>query len=532
MCGISGILHKNSSVERPAAVGAELVKMLESMTHRGRDSSGLTVAGQRTGGDLIVRIWTEDQGRSDDVLARAEESVQQAGGVIVDRASRGDFLRLTVNYEGDVPKLAEALLDTGHVEIHSIGRASEVIKDVGTPVEMDGRHDIGGISGTHGIGHVRMATESRVDISHAHPFWAYPFPDVTVVHNGQLTNYHGLKRAYKDRGHHFQTENDSEIIAVYLADKLAEGAALERRAGELPRRPGRHLHVPGLHEGRHGLREGPVVGQAARDDGDGRRDRSRLRGGGAAAGVLRRDRQAGASAERGHDLVTVDAGSLTVRELNRKLKQLAAEGADVTVVNPGARHNTAVGLLQPCKITIEGSVGYYSASLMDGPEIAIHGNAGWALGENMMSGRIVLDKDAGASVASSIRGGEVFVGGNAGARAGISMKGGSLVIKGSSGFLTGFMMQKGRIIVCGDVGEAVGDSMYEGTIYVGGSIGSLGNDAVVEEMSEDELLDVWGTLDSFGVDERPMFKMSPGGGSTTWTRWSASRRPLFEEDSK
>ena len=86
------------------------------------------------------------------------------------------------------------------------------------------------------------------------------------------------------------------------------------------------------------------------------------------------------------------------------------------------------------------------------------------------------------------------------------MKGGSLVIKGSSGFLTGFMMQKGRIIVCGDVGEAVGDSMYEGTIYVGGSIGSLGNDAVVEEMSEDELLDVWGTLDSFGVDDRPIFK--------------------------
>ena len=226
MCGVSGILHKNSSVERPAAVGAELVKMLESMTHRGRDSSGLTIAGQRTGADLIVRIWTDDQARADDVLARAEESVQRAGGVIVDRSSRGDFLRLSVNYEGDVPKLAEALLDTGHVEIHSIGRASEVIKDVGTPVEMGGRHDIGSISGTHGIGHVRMATESRVDISHAHPFWAYPFPDVTVVHNGQLTNYHGMKRAYEDRGHHFQTENDSEIIAVYLADKLADGATL------------------------------------------------------------------------------------------------------------------------------------------------------------------------------------------------------------------------------------------------------------------------------------------------------------------
>jgi glutamine phosphoribosylpyrophosphate amidotransferase len=71
-----------------------------------------------------------------------------------------------------------------------------------------------------------MATESRVDVNHAHPFWAYPFADVTVVHNGQLTNYHKLKRMFEDRGHHFQTGNDSELIAVYLADKLAHGDSL------------------------------------------------------------------------------------------------------------------------------------------------------------------------------------------------------------------------------------------------------------------------------------------------------------------
>ena len=91
---------------------------------------------------------------------------------------------------------------------------SEVIKDVGTPVVMDKRHEISRLSGTHGVGHVRMATESIVDISHAHPFWAYPFTDVTVVHNGQLTNYHGMKRDFESRGHFFQTMNDSELIAV------------------------------------------------------------------------------------------------------------------------------------------------------------------------------------------------------------------------------------------------------------------------------------------------------------------------------
>ena len=81
--------------------------------------------------------------------------------------------------------------------------------------------------GTHGIGHVRMATESDVDISGAHPYWAYPFPDVAVVHNGQLTNYFHWRRRLEKSGHRFQSECDSEIIAVYIAEKLAGGASLE-----------------------------------------------------------------------------------------------------------------------------------------------------------------------------------------------------------------------------------------------------------------------------------------------------------------
>jgi formylmethanofuran dehydrogenase subunit C len=85
------------------------------------------------------------------------------------------------------------------------------------------------------------------------------------------------------------------------------------------------------------------------------------------------------------------------------------------------------------------------------------------------------------------------------------MKGGTLLIRGDAGFLAGFMIQKGRIIVCGDVGDAVGDSMYEGTIYVGGSYGSLGNDAKVEEITEDELISVWGHLEENGISEKPRF---------------------------
>jgi glutamate synthase domain-containing protein 3 len=206
-------------------------------------------------------------------------------------------------------------------------------------------------------------------------------------------------------------------------------------------------------------------------------------------------------------VVSLDASELTIREINRSIKASIEEGAEEFVIkNPAAQHNLAVGILRHCKISIEGSVGYYTASQLDGPEISIEGNAGWALGENLMSGKITLSKNAGASVAASMRGGEMFVGGSAGARAGISMKGGTLLIAGDSGFLTGFMMQKGRIIVCGNVGEAAGDSMYEGTIYVGGDVGSLGADAKFEEPSEDELIELWAELEQNGITDRPRFR--------------------------
>lgn len=220
-------MHKRAGASGLAPIGEELVRMLDAMKHRGIDSTGITVAGEDAKSDLIIRIWSDPK---DDYRARfraVEESVIAKGGVVKNRQSTEEFLRLNVNYEGDVNVLAASLYELPGVTIHSIGQNSEVVKDVGTGLELDDKHGIGTMKGTHGIGHVRLATESRVDITHSHPFWAYPFPDVTVVHNGQLTNYHKMKRQYEDRGHRFQTENDSELIAVYLAEKLARGAGLE-----------------------------------------------------------------------------------------------------------------------------------------------------------------------------------------------------------------------------------------------------------------------------------------------------------------
>lgn len=232
MCGIAGIMYKDSRSTHLAPIGEELVKMLETMVHRGHDSAGVTVSGESLNSDLVIRIWADDSAPTNDTFELVKGALMSNGGMIVSADARDSYLRLAADYEGDVTSLAQALLRTPGVVLHSIGEASEVIKDVGTPAMMDGRHEISKLSGTHGVGHVRMATESKVDISHAHPFWAFPFTDVTVVHNGQLTNYHGMKREHESRGHHFQTHNDSELIAVYLADKLSEGMELEEALRE------------------------------------------------------------------------------------------------------------------------------------------------------------------------------------------------------------------------------------------------------------------------------------------------------------
>ena len=227
MCGISGIIHKNSSASGLAPVGQELVSMLDALAHRGTDSSGVTVCGERSEADYIVRLWSEGEGAGEEQLGPVENIIREHGGSIKAKTITGGYLRLVIDYRGDVSELAGALLQTEGMHLHSIGRTSEVVKDVGGAIDMDGSHGVSSLTGTHGIGHVRMATESRVDINHSHPFWAYPFPDVTVVHNGQLTNYHKLTRKFEDEGYTFQTENDSELIAVYLADKMYNGMGLD-----------------------------------------------------------------------------------------------------------------------------------------------------------------------------------------------------------------------------------------------------------------------------------------------------------------
>jgi glutamate synthase domain-containing protein 3 len=203
-------------------------------------------------------------------------------------------------------------------------------------------------------------------------------------------------------------------------------------------------------------------------------------------------------------LVTLDCADKTTRSINETLRQLVAEGVpEITLHNPGARHNLAVALFGRVKLTFAGSVGYYGGGMMDGPTLHIRGNCGWGLGEDMLAGRILVDRNASNSVAAAIRGGTVYVAGNAGARAGIAMKGGLLVVRGNVGYMTGFMMQKGTIVVGGDAAEGLGDSMYEGRIFVAGRIAELGSDAVEQELTPEDERFLAATVAEFDLPTGP-----------------------------
>jgi glutamate synthase domain-containing protein 3 len=203
-----------------------------------------------------------------------------------------------------------------------------------------------------------------------------------------------------------------------------------------------------------------------------------------------------------------DAKELTTRQINLELRWLLYEQGvrDVTVLNPGARHSLGVGILTRCKITFDGSLGYFGCGLIDGPEIHVKGRVGWSSCENMMSGVVVIDSNAGSLTGAALRGGDLVVKGMVGARTGIDQKGGTIIVLGSAGSMTGFMMQRGRMILCGDVGHGLGDSMYDGTIYAAGKVASLGIDCVPGEWTDADTELIERKFRIYGLGAPPEFQ--------------------------
>ena len=244
MCGIAGLIHRGKSSD----IGSELTAMLQSLKHRGPDSTGFALYGNPAEGEYILRFKVAEQEDMrkgfqihDQVKERKAEVDRRLGELGARKIEEDDATeyayRYLISYDGDMKKLADYIEDVEGAEILSIGNALELVKDLGDAATVSGQYDLGTFQGTHAIGHTRMATESDVDIRSAHPYWAYPFNDIAVVHNGQLTNYWGFRRELERRGHRFMSNCDSELIAVYIADRMNCGddleAAMHRSVDEL-----------------------------------------------------------------------------------------------------------------------------------------------------------------------------------------------------------------------------------------------------------------------------------------------------------
>jgi methylamine---glutamate N-methyltransferase subunit A len=232
MCGIAGIIYRDG----PHAVGEDMKQMLQSMKHRGPDSTGYALYGTPSEA-FRMRITLADTNDKRDfdfserLLRRRSEvegRLRAVGATVTEIDETTDYTStFTFDYSGDLKTLADQVESVRDTQVLSLGHALEIVKDIGDAETVAAQYNLDKMQGTHGIGHVRMATESDVDIAGAHPYWAYPFSDVAVVHNGQLTNYFYWRRRLERSGHRFQSACDSEIIAVYLAEKLAEGTSLE-----------------------------------------------------------------------------------------------------------------------------------------------------------------------------------------------------------------------------------------------------------------------------------------------------------------
>jgi glutamate synthase domain-containing protein 1 len=234
MCGIAGLIHRGKTAD----IGSELTSMLQSLRHRGPDSSGFAIYGKPEANEYVLRFKVAEQEDMasgfhihDDIRERrkiVDERILSMGAEIVAAEDATEYaFRYRIRFSGDLKRLANFIEDVEGAEILSIGNALELIKDLGDAGRVSDQYGISGFEGTHAIGHTRMATESDVDIRSAHPYWAYPYNDIAVVHNGQITNYWMMRRELERRGQRFMSDCDSELLAVYTANNLDRGISLE-----------------------------------------------------------------------------------------------------------------------------------------------------------------------------------------------------------------------------------------------------------------------------------------------------------------
>ncbi|KIQ31869.1 class II glutamine amidotransferase [Pseudomonas viridiflava] len=221
MCGIVGLYLKNPALE--SQLGQLFEPMLEAMTDRGPDSAGFAIYGDEVADGwikLTLQATTEDY----DFKALIDE-IEDKLAVPLDWFQNASAVVLKVQAEeAPVRALLSQLAPT--VRIMSAGQSIEILKGMGLPREISQRFGLGSMKGSHIIGHTRMATESAVTMEGSHPFSTGA--DLCLVHNGSLSNHFRLRQNLRREGIHFETDNDTEVAAGYLAWRLQQGDSLKQ----------------------------------------------------------------------------------------------------------------------------------------------------------------------------------------------------------------------------------------------------------------------------------------------------------------
>ena len=215
MCGIVGLFLKDRALE--PELGALLSGMLRVMTDRGPDSAGFAVYGEGQPGRIKLTLRGPNLGG---LAAATSEGL----GAAVQGVLRDTHMVLSVPAEREAAARAWLAAHRPDITVIGAGQRIELYKEIGLPAQVSERFGLAGMSGTHGVGHTRMATESAVTTDGAHPFSTGA--DQCLVHNGSLSNHRSLRRMLEPRGITFATDNDSEVAAGYLSWKLREGAGL------------------------------------------------------------------------------------------------------------------------------------------------------------------------------------------------------------------------------------------------------------------------------------------------------------------
>jgi len=202
--------------------------MLEGLACRGPDSAGVALFTSSADHRSVMRIKLGDAQDCSPLLQTLTRFLDDHFGDAYELSNQGNSARLIVQGANDVRTLAARIevLDKDF-EVVSMGSSLEIIKQVGSPDNLERTYGVSRIHGTHGLGHTRLSTESKVDLSHSQPFGTHLLPDFAIVHNGHITNYHQLRRQYEQRKVRFYTENDSEVVGIYLADRVNQGSPLQ-----------------------------------------------------------------------------------------------------------------------------------------------------------------------------------------------------------------------------------------------------------------------------------------------------------------